>query len=276
MKNKNFFRKLGNCISYDIREGIFRFLPLYGLTLIFVAAFGQDARMRLSEGTTTPSVIDLLVYIFQGMEEYVFVKGGPAFDIPITFLTLSFCFALFASYYARREWKMRGTTYLLRYQSKILFWISKCVWCILQMMIMYALMFLVLWAMAAYHGNATFELSSEALPYLKGMAMTEDSLEYMKYIFGLGMFTAITLNQLQLTLQMITTPVVGYTAVIAVLTSSAYFYRVYMPGNYYMLLRTALFQENGITLKQGFFVLAIIWLVLVCLGGIVVKRKDVL
>lgn len=93
----------------------------------------------------------------------MFVKGGPAFDIPITFLTLSFCFALFASYYARREWKMRGTTYLLRYQSKILFWISKCVWCILQMMIMYALMFLVLWA------------------------MTEDSLEYMKYIFGLGM-----------------------------------------------------------------------------------------
>ena len=90
------------------------------------------------------------------------------------------------------------------------------------------------------------------------------------------MFTAIVLNQLQLTAQMIFSPVIGYILVIAVITSSAYFYRFYMPGNYYMLLRTALFREDGITLQQASLVLGILWIVLVLIGAVIVRKKDVL
>ena len=100
MKRKRILQKLANCISYDIKEGIVRFIPLYALTGVFVLAFGWDARMHLAENVPAPSVLDLAVYMFQGMDEYVYVKGGPPFDIPISFLTLSFCFALFACYYA--------------------------------------------------------------------------------------------------------------------------------------------------------------------------------
>ena len=95
MKRKRILQKLANCISYDIKEGIVRFIPLYALTGVFVLAFGWDARMHLAENVPAPSVLDLAVYMFQGMDEYVYVKGGPPFDIPISFLTLSFCFALF-------------------------------------------------------------------------------------------------------------------------------------------------------------------------------------
>ena len=121
MKRKRILQKLANCISYDIKEGIVRFIPLYALTGVFVLAFGWDARMHLAENVPAPSVLDLAVYMFQGMDEYVYVKGGPPFDIPISFLTLSFCFALFACYYAHREWKLRGTVYIPRYESKMYF-----------------------------------------------------------------------------------------------------------------------------------------------------------
>lgn len=40
MKRKRILQKLANCISYDIKEGIVRFIPLYALTGVFVLAFG--------------------------------------------------------------------------------------------------------------------------------------------------------------------------------------------------------------------------------------------
>ncbi|MEI3227175.1 MAG: hypothetical protein V8S39_08915 [Lachnospiraceae bacterium] len=276
MKRKRILQKLANCISYDIKEGIVRFIPLYALTGVFVLAFGWDARMHLAENVPAPSVLDLAVYMFQGMDEYVYVKGGPPFDIPISFLTLSFCFALFACYYAHREWKLRGTVYIPRYESKMYFWISKCIWCILQMILLYLMIFVILWGIAAAGGNISVLLSRETLACLKGLPLSENSMDYIKYIFGLGLFTAIVLNQIQLTAQMIFSPVIGYILVIAVITSSAYFYRFYMPGNYYMLLRTALFREDGITLQQASLVLGILWIVLVLIGAVIVRKKDVL
>jgi hypothetical protein len=276
MKRKRILQKLANCISYDIKEGIVRFIPLYALTGVFVLAFGWDARMHLAENVPAPSVLDLAVYMFQGMDEYVYVKGGPPFDIPISFLTLSFCFALFACYYAHREWKLRGTVYIPRYESKMYFWISKCIWCILQMLLLYLMIFVILWGIAAAGGNISVLLSRETLACLKGLPLSENSMDYIKYIFGLGLFTAIVLNQIQLTAQMIFSPVIGYILVIAVITSSAYFYRFYMPGNYYMLLRTALFREDGITLQQASLVLGILWIVLVLIGAVIVRKKDVL
>lgn len=276
MKRKRILQKLANCISYDIKEGIVRFIPLYALTGVFVLAFGWDARMHLAEGVSAPSVLDLAVYMFQGMDEYVYVKGGPPFDIPISFLTLSFCFALFACYYAHREWKLRGTVYIPRYESKMYFWISKCIWCILQMILLYLMIFVILWGIAAAGGNISVLLSRETLACLKGLPLSENSMDYIKYNFGLGLFTAIVLNQIQLTAQMIFSPVIGYILVIAIITSSAYFYRFYMPGNYYMLLRTALFREDGITLQQASLVLGILWIVLVLIGAVIVRKKDVL
>lgn len=276
MKRKRILQKLANCISYDIKEGIVRFIPFYALTGVFVLAFGWDARMHLAENVPAPSVLDLAVYMFQGMDEYVYVKGGPPFDIPISFLTLSFCFALFACYYAHREWKLRGTVYIPRYESKMYFWISKCIWCILQMILLYLMIFVILWGIAAAGGNISVLLSRETLACLKGLPLSENSMDYIKYIFGLGLFTAIVLNQIQLTAQMIFSPVIGYILVIAVITSSAYFYRFYMPGNYYMLLRTALFREDGITLQQASLVLGILWIVLVLIGAVIVRKKDVL
>lgn len=276
MKRKRILQKLANCISYDIKEGIVRFIPLYALTGVFVLAFGWDARMHLAENVPAPSVLDLAVYMFQGMDEYVYVKGGPPFDIPISFLTLSFCFALFACYYAHREWKLRGTVYIPRYESKMYFWISKCIWCILQMILLYLMIFVILWGIAAAGGNISVLLIRETLACLKGLPLSENSMDYIKYIFGLGLFTAIVLNQIQLTAQMIFSPVIGYILVIAIITSSAYFYRFYMPGNYYMLLRTALFREDGITLQQASLVLGILWIVLVLIGAVIVRKKDVL
>ena len=276
MKRKRILQKLANCISYDIKEGIVRFIPLYALTGVFVLAFGWDARMHLAENVPAPSVLDLAVYMFQGMDEYVYVKGGPPFDIPISFLTLSFCFALFACYYAHREWKLRGTVYIPRYESKMYFWISKCIWCILQMILLYLMIFVILWGIAAAGGNISVLLSRETLACLKGLPLSENSMDYIKYIFGLGLFTAIVLNQIQLTAQMIFSPVIGYILVIAIITSSAYFSRFDMTGNYCMLLRVALFREDGITLQQASLVLGILWIVLVLIGAVIVRKKDVL
>ncbi len=110
--------------------------------------------MHLAEGVPAPSVLDLAVYMFQGMDEYVYVKGGPPFDIPIllshTFFSVSHFLPVIMP---TREWKLRGTVYIPRYESKMYFWISKCIWCILQMILLYLMIFVILWGIAAAGGN---------------------------------------------------------------------------------------------------------------------------
>lgn len=54
MKRKRILQKLANCISYDIKEGIVRFIPLYALTGVFCTGIRmgcQNASGRKCSGS---------------------------------------------------------------------------------------------------------------------------------------------------------------------------------------------------------------------------------
>ncbi len=276
MKKKHYIQKLGNCICYDLREGVLGMFPLYILAGCFMAFFAYDAGLRLERTVGNPSALDLAVYVFQGMGEYIYVKGGPQFEIPIAYLVIALLSGLFACYYSRREWNMRGNTYIPRYGTKGIWWFSKCIWCMMQMIVLYGIFFLIFWIMAAVGGNPTLTLSSGIAASLDGMPLTYDTASFLLYIYVLGPVTAIALNQLLVTLQMLFHPVAGYTLVMGILTASAYFFRGYLVGNNQMLLWTVLFRPDGIRFSRGLFYALMIWLLCVLAGRWIISKKDIL
>lgn len=275
-KNTHTIQKVFHCIRYDITEGILHLLPLFLLGIFFITMFSVDARMHLKAGISAPSALDIAIYVFQGIEEYMFVKGGPSFEIPITYLAFTLFFCLLACYYSHREWKLRGTVYIPRYQSKTTWWISKCIWCVMEILLFYILVFATIWIIAGIGGNFSFSLSPDAPGLYSGILLTTDTSEVFLYIYVLGAISAIALNQMQITLQMIFSPAVGYVFMIGIVTASAYFFNLFLMGNNFMLLRTALFREDGISLSTGIGLAFIVWLVFVIAGKVLIEKKDIL
>ena len=240
--------KLYSCLLYDMKEGIMKMYPCYLLEIVLVALFSYMACFIVKDTGDVPDIKNITTLIFSGMEEYTYVKGGAPFQIPIEYLALGLLSGIFASYYPRREWNLRGDMYITRYQSKGIWWWSKCIWCMMQMMCYYVIIFLTIWIVTGKNGN---------------WEIPQDFKNIFVYVFLLGFFTSVVLNQMLITFQMFWSPAIGYVFLLVELAMSAFRFHPYLIGNNYMLVRTILFRKDGITLQGAILRLIVLWLVFV-------------
>lgn len=268
-------KKLYSCVLYDMKEGIVKMFPLYLLGIFVIIFLTMDAMKQLNINVSHPSVTELFIQIFQGKKEYQPIQEGPPFELDNAYLTITVILGLFACYYPKREWKLRGNIFITRYESKAIWWWSKSIWCILQLFLFFILLFFTVWGIAAINGNIGFQISKNAATLYHGTLLTTNASEVLLHIFCLGFFTAIALNQMQITLQLIFSPLAGFLVLIGTIILSGYSFEKYLVGNHYMLLRTAIFREDGITLTQGLLTDAILWILSVTLGYIAIQRKDI-
>lgn len=275
MEEKKKGKKLFLCLRYDILEGIVKMYPFYVIEIVLLFLFCASAAVRFRGIMEQPGVLELSAVVFEGMEEYEYVKGGPGFQIPMTYFAFVLLSGIFAAYYPKREWSLRGNMYILRYRNKSIWWVSKCVWCALQMFLYYGIAFLVIWIFAGIGGNWGFGLRRETGMACLGL-LNASAFQIFCYVYLLGAATAAAVNQMVVTLQMVVTPVLGYLCALAVAVASAYYFTSYLIGNNYMLLRTVLFREDGVGAGGAFVKVIVLWAVFVILGHIIIRKKDIL
>ena len=272
MKEK--LRRFFICLRYDISQGIFSMYPLYLLELLFVFIFAKQAWDMESNWIEAPSALELGIYVFRGMEEYTYILHGEPFHLPANYLFFTCISALFAAYYPNREWCSRGNMYVLRYQKKIIWWYSKVVLCVMQMICFYGIAFLEMWIYAGSHGNWGFQVRKLAGGALEHELLQTAPESVFTVIFVTGCLTSIMLNQLLTTLQMVFRPVVAYLSIPVIMVISAYYYQPWLPGNNYMAYRSILFREDGIAFPSAVWKLLIFWLLFLFSGQIIIKRKE--
>lgn len=268
--------KLIHCLRYDLREGTVKMWPLYVLEAVFVAIIAVNELIPMKMQGFLPNVSELSVKVFEGFEKYEYAEGGKVFQIPMKYLLFTLLAGIFAVYYPRREWRLRGNMYLSRYRSKNLWWLSKCLWCAIQSFCVYLVAYAAIFAVAACMGAGGFAIREEFLPFLKAPLLISDDVLIMCYIWILGYVTLLALSQFLVLCQMCLSPVAGYVVYIAVITASAYYVKWFMMGNNFMLLRTAVFRQDGIELVFGIVFCGILWGIEVLAGNIIIRKKDVL
>lgn len=268
--------KLIHCLRYDLREGTVKMWPLYVLEAVFVAIIAVNELIPMKMQGFLPNVSELSVKVFEGFEKYEYVEGGKVFQIPMKYLLFTLLAGIFTVYYPRREWRLRGNMYLSRYRSKNLWWLSKCLWCAIQSFCVYLVAYAAIFAVAACMGTGGFAIREEFLPFLKAPLLISDDVLIMCYIWILGYVTLLALSQFLVLCQMCLSPVAGYVVYIAVITASAYYVKWFMMGNNFMLLRTAVFRQDGIELVFGVVFCGILWGIEVLAGNIIIRKKDVL
>lgn len=84
----------------------------------------------------------------------------------------------------------------------------------------------------------------------------------------------LAMNQIQMTLQLICPPVVGFLIMLSLLTVSFCMESFLLPGNYLMLCRTQLFENGNTSLLFGCFYTLFIWILFILIGKIIMERKD--
>ena len=269
-------KKLIHCLWYDLREGTLRMWPLYLLEFIFVSFFAVNEINGMKMQGFLPNVSEVSVKVFEGFQEYQYIKGGPMFEIPMKYLLFTLLAGIFVIYYPRREWKLRGNMYLSRYRSKHLWWISKCIWCLLQSFLIYFTAYLSIVITTCCMGTYGYGIREEAQYFFEGPLLIKEDDVIACYIWLLGFVTLLAMNQFLVLFQMLASPVAGYVIFIAVITGSAFYFKNFMIGNYFMLLRTAVFQENGVRLWQGLILAGTLWFLEVLAGYLIIRKKDVL
>lgn len=275
-QKKQWITKSLKCIRYDLHEGLLKMYLFYLIGAASIFVFALDAWRKLHFEIENPGVIELSTKIFEGMPVFQYIPGGERLEIPMTYLGTALLACLPASYYAKREWKQRGNIFLTRYQSKGIWWTSKCILCIMQVTVFYAMAFLVIWITAGLHGNWSFELREEIGMSCQGALQTAESWKIVVFAYMLGICTMAAVAQMITFMQMLFSPVIGYAAAAGIFIAASCIDKVYILGNNLMLLRTKVFDESGAGISEILLAAFFFWIAFAFLGWIVVKKKDIL
>lgn len=267
--------KVLQILRFDITQGIVRRWYVYVLAMAAAVFCAIDSSLRLKAGMESPGMLDMMVYALQGTEKYI-PQQRVVFEVPYRYMTIFGLMGLSACQYACREWKERGRLYLVLYGDKRIWWLGKCVWSLCNTVLLYAAGILAFWLTAVIGGNGSMAVNPHLSESMENVLVCPDSKTIALYILILGGITIIALNQLQVTLQVLFSPVLGFIIYMAVLISSVYYLSPYFMGNNLMLLRTRLFTEEGVSFLSGILTAVIVWAVSAIVGMILVYKKDVL
>lgn len=268
-------RRILAAFRADVVQGILKRWYVYALAVLAAVLFALDSRIQLKPIMERPGTLDLLAFMLRGAEKYIPGLQQNRFELSYGYLTIFGLLGLASGQYAARAWKERGRVYLLYYGRKSIWWIGKCIWNFCNIVLIYILLFLSVWTVAAVGGNAGMEIGPE-LEAASWWSLHPDRAALLLYIMGSGIITMTALSQFQMTLQILFVPVLGFLVYMAVLISSVYCLSPFLMGNSLMLLRTQLCTPDGVSFGQTVVVGICVWGFSVAAGALGIRKKDVL
>lgn len=276
--------KFFKLLKYDLKNGFSLNIVKLLITVIFVLAFCMDFYLRkrgayiMDESTPAGTFIDYLFSMFAGIKEYV-PSMTDEFLIPVKWLLLHLFILYSTLYYPSRDLSSLGINILIRTKGRIIWWISKCLWNICYVLVVYLLIFisviifcLIMKEPISLNINPMFvnDLLEAESPY----DTFSNQLVYIILLFP--MFLSISLNLLQMTLSLLIKPLYSFGVMAVILLSSAYLFTPYLAGNYGMPIRSNHVVENGFTFSGGILLFLILIVGSFMIGCFYFRRYDIL
>ena len=270
-------------LKYDLKNGIAASLKKYLIVIMMAVVFCADYFLRYSQMikhyALPPklSVVDYVFYIFAGRDEYR-PGTGDVFSFPALW-TLLLVFILFMTlYYPFNDLFGFGKHILMNVRSRKIWWLSKCCWVAVTVIIVYALIFVVAIVFSLIT-NASFTgvLSSYAL------ATANHDADYFSYYdcnIGIQLlqplFVIIAMCLVQFTFSLLVKPNISFMISVAHLIAASFYMTPFLPANYAMLMRSDIITDNGMTLYSGLILPTVLSIIAVTIGMVVFSKYDIL
>jgi hypothetical protein len=199
------------------------------------------------------------------------------FELPIIWLMLHICHALLIGSYPSRDISGFGKYMLIRARKRGWWWLCKCVWVVLCVLVYFSIIYAVALAFAVFSNGLTIKNTSDIFQVLFGMDTTALTCRnFFIYVIILPFLVSITISLLQALLSFFMRPILSFLTVIVLMVSSAYFFTPLLIGNSSMLLRSAAVIPNGIMGTTSIVIQIILIGLFAVIGYIRLEKYDIL
>jgi len=252
------------------------------ISIVFTQNYYAKVENYIAKGKVVGDVtiFDLFIYFFKGMKEYIPSSDNP-FEIPIDFLLLNIFLAIIIGNYPLKDISGYGRSVLVRSDTRLSWWFSKCIWNVLSVITFYATIYIGIIVMYVAHGGLRngikFMLNADLTKVIFGGDLGNvNSNIVMISIIVLPIITSIALSMLQMTLAFYINPIVSYVIIIAIYIFSAFHMKWFMMGNYLMMYRNEFINIRGVHLGISLIVDAGVIAISTVAGYLYFRSYDVL
>ena len=268
-------------IRYDLREGVFRqywkYMIVFLLFLFLSLRYGLSAR-SINESIQFEknglSFADSVINSFAGMEFY---RNQDDFRINFYWIACYLFLAFLVAYYPFRDRSGFGKQVILRSGKITGWWLSKCLWTALTVILFHLVSYLSLVVSALFCGKLNMSLNFEYLTEIRDYPISPEitSGDVTKFLILLPIVSA-SLYLIELLVSLITKPIYGIMAAALLLGITVFTTATIIPWQAMMFIRTDPADYEGANLITA-VILSIGLSVLTAIGGSVyLRRKDIL
>ncbi len=215
-------------LKYDCVHGILYQWKKFVLLAVVYAVLIIDFIIRCSNRglAGTYSIGDIVLWLFKGTKEFD-IAANNILDIPTAYILPNILIAFIVGNYPFKDLNGFGTAVLVRTRKKMVWWLSKCVWCILSIVTAYTILIAELLLLVLVQKIfLLFRLCRFVRKYqafdkvlIEHSANFNDIAIYM--LIG-GVLTSIAISMLQVSLSQILSPIIGYISVVALLIAGVF------------------------------------------------------
>lgn len=275
------FKKL---LWFDLRRGLFQ-KPLFFIipTLIaLISCFDLYRRVLFVNPNETLGIkisagfADFLTYLYGGTTTYDPYSGNPFARWML--VLLSVCFLTL--HYPNQDVQTYGQQLLIRTQSRLAWWLSKCIWNMAGVLLYHGLLILsaalfCLLVQADFTGGPQKELLYHLFQVVPNQRMPAAAPWNCCFIV-LPILVSLALNLLQMTFALFVKPILSFSILSSLMVSSACFASPCLVGNYAMILRLDTVTVDGVSIKAGVIFSLLLLLLSVMVGCVRFARCDIL
>ena len=270
-------------LARDMKGGMLKRWYLLAIPVIFATAKAGELHHLINQMAqidilyTEGSAADYVMYVMQGTPVFNF-DPKEYFSIPIYWFAFQMGLAYLLAYYSYDDFTENGRVLLIASGSRKSWWTGKFIYCVLSVVLYFAVCYLAVCAAAWYYGadmsfHMTKSLAAELYP---SAVVSLGSSDILLISVILPILISMAVSAVQILLGFVVTPVVSFAGVCILYVLSAYYTAWYFAGSYTMWQRMSYVVEDGISPESGLAV-ATGLLVLTYISGIMYfDNKDVI
>lgn len=281
---KGIRRMLFNFIRFDIYNGILKkkkklasiFMIFLAINILYTNYIFAFIKNGIIPCIKVMNLGDYIMYYLSGISEYIPNKNTP-FPLPFLWMFQSLGCCYFCLHYPLEDLRSTGKHRLILCGNRCTWWISKCVWTCVNVLVYYITAYISSLLVGAVVGVSFSGTITEYTIYLLRLTGNMNIAPYDGTLqFLIIPLVLCSICILQMLLSLIIKPIYSFIAIATYLLASAYFKTPLLIGNFAMLARSSLIDVNGFSVKTVLFVTLSVMITSIICGNIIFMRKDVL
>ncbi len=262
-------------IKINIIKKMYFYIPVILITIIYcISAYNKYSFYRdINEIRSDMSLGHYFSYLWKGEMIFSHDVSDKTVKIPafITFFFLYNGFLICRYLNIKRSFSM-GNFYL-KSSSNFMWHISKLIWCTISTLLLFGIFFLCTFVFALFSGSISLDTSDDIIQCLLGSDYPALQANFGQLVL-MPFLVLISTAFIQVFLSLLLSPIIAYTMLIIYYVSSLFLCKSSFIYNYVILLRSDVYDSNGVSYNDGIILNAVLVLLIFITYVLISKKKK--